>query len=392
MNSSVTAVLDLRERPTWDIPALLTPKPEELWGQQPLVPLHALVQVHAPRGEAQDDEPVVTPGSVDFATGDVRTRRGRAAHRLVLRVGASDTAAHLGDVLVPQLGDAPCVLLGEQHSALSFVNFLALHPEQRSTSLWLWAVLTSARGRALRRALTVGTTGRVPLTGLFAASIPAPPPADDPRYAHIAALHARTAVAVDSEGRSWWRVTALPADGEWHRHLVTPTPGILDHGTPLGQLATIVPGRNPAGAFEQFRPGALPVLNGRSVDGQHVHRWADLDTGVVAEPGDVAVVEVGVRGRATVVTQPAIAGNGVLLLKPHNRSHGEALATYLRSEPAQTLRGTLITGGVIPRLSRSTLAQLPVPDEALSVPADPSAQQPTPRLPLSEQLEQLLWS
>jgi hypothetical protein len=68
------------------------------------------------------------------------------------------------------------------------------------------------------------------------------------------------------------------------------------------------------------------------------------------------------------------------------------LATYLRSEPAQTLRGTLITGGVIPRLSRSTLAQLPVPDDALSAPADSLAHQSVPPVPLSEQLEQLLWS
>jgi hypothetical protein len=331
VSSPSTAVLNLRERPTWDAAGLLAPKAEELWGQQPLVPLGALAQVRAPRSEAEDDEPVVTPDGVDPATGDVRTRRGRGAHRLVLRVGVADSAVQLGDVLVPQLGEAPCVLIGEQHSALSFVNFVALHPEQRTTSLWLWAALTSARGRALRRALTVGTTARVPLTALLSMSVPVPPPVDDPLYARISALHARTAVAVSSEGRSWWRVATLPADGEWHRHLVTRTPEVFDHGTPLGELATIFAGRNPTGAFEQSRPGALPVLNGRSVDGQHVHRWADPDTGVVAEPGDVAVVEVGVRGRAAVVTQPAIAGTGVLLLKPHDRSHGEALATYLRS-------------------------------------------------------------
>src|SRR6185437_13436415 len=99
----------------------------------------------------------------------------------------------------------PCVLIGEQHNALSFVNFVALHPEQRTTSLWLWAALTSTRGRALRRALMVGTaSARVPLTALLSAPVPAPPTADDPRYARIAALHARTTVAVSSEGRSWW--------------------------------------------------------------------------------------------------------------------------------------------------------------------------------------------
>jgi hypothetical protein len=234
-------------------------------------------------------------------------------------------------------------------------------------------------------------TARVPLTALLSASVPAPPPADDPRYARISALHARTTVAGNSEGRSWWRITTLPADGQWHRHLVTPTPEVLDHGTPLGELATIFAGRNPAVLFAQPRPGTLPVLNGRSVDGEHVYRWAEPDTGVLAEPGDVSVVEVGDRGRAALVTQPAIAGSGVLLLKPHDRSHGEALTAYLRSEPAQTLRGTLITG-VIPRLSRSTLAQLPVPDDALSAPAEAFAQQSAPRLPLSDQLEQLLWS
>jgi hypothetical protein len=75
----------------------------------------------------------------------------------VLRVGSTDTAAHLGDVLVPQIGDAPCVLIGEQHNALSFINFVALRPEQLTTSLWLWAALTSTRGRALRRVLAAFT-------------------------------------------------------------------------------------------------------------------------------------------------------------------------------------------------------------------------------------------
>lgn len=120
-------------------------------------------------------------------------------------------------------------------------------------------------------------------------------------------------------------------------------------------------------------------------------RWADPDSGVLAEPGDVAVVEVGIRGRAAVVTQPAIAGSGVLLLKSHDRSHGQALAAYLRSEPAQTLRGILITG-FIPRLSHSTLAQLPVPDEALTTQLDARTQQSASPVPLSEQLEQLLWN
>jgi hypothetical protein len=294
-------------------------------------------------------------------------------------------------VLVPQLGDAPCVLVGEQHRALSFVNFVALRPEQPTTGLWLWATLTSSRGRALRRASTIGTTGRLPLTELLSTPIPEPPPLYDPRYARIAALHGRTGIATTSEGHSWWRITTLPADGQWHRHLATATPEVFDHGTPLGQLATILIGRNPQTTFEHTRPGTLPVLNGRSVDGQHVTRWADPGAGVTAEPGDVAVVEVGIRGRAAAVTQPAIAGTGVLLLKPHDRSRSDALAAYLRSEPAQTLRATLITG-FIPRLNRSTLAQMPVPDEALNAPADARPQPSDAPTSLSEQLEQLLWN
>src|SRR4051812_15952287 len=72
VSSPITAVLDLRDRPTWDMAALLTPNPEALWGQQPLVPLGALAQVHAARSDAEDDEPVVAPGGVDSATGNVR--------------------------------------------------------------------------------------------------------------------------------------------------------------------------------------------------------------------------------------------------------------------------------------------------------------------------------
>ncbi len=393
MSSPVTAVLDLRERlSSWDISALLAPRPEELWGQRQLVPVADLAQLLAPRSEAEDDEPVVTPGAVDVQTGDVSTRRGRAAHRLVLRVGAVTGAAQVGDVLVPQLGNAPCVLVGQQHRGLSFVNFVALRPEMRTTGLWLWAALTSSSGCALRRTVTVGTSGRLPLTVLLNTPIPEPPPLDDPRYVRIAALHDRTRVSAKSEGHSWWHVATLPLDGQWHLYLATPAPEVFDEGTPLGQLVTVLGGRTPQTTFERPRPGAVPVLNGRSVDGQHVTRWADPGAGTNAEPGDIAVVEIGIRGRAAVVTQPAIAGTGVLLLKPHDRSLGEALAAYLRSEPAQTLRATLTTGGVIPRLSRSTLAQLPVPDEALTASGTETSSPAEASTSLSEQLEQLLWS
>lgn len=390
MSSAVTAVLDLRERPTWDVAGLLAPDPEEIWGQTHLVGVSTLAELLMARTNAEDDEPVVTPGSVDATTGDVTTRRGRAAQRFALRVGTERNGARPDDVLVPQLGDGPCVLVGEQHQALSFVNFLALRAEERTTALWLWAALSSTRGRALRRSLAIGMTDRLPPGELLAAPVPSPPPLADPRYAHIAELHRVTSVSVASEGRTWWRVTSLPASGEWHRHLATSTPQVFDEGVPLGELGSIVTGRNPRRAFEQPRPGLLPVLNGRSVDGQRSTRWADAERGPLAEPGDVAVVEVGTRGRVAVVATPALAGTGVMLLKPHDRRHADAIAAYLRSEPAQALRATLITG-YIPRLTRSTLAQLPVPDSILTSPVQ-AAPAPSPARPLSERLEQLLWS
>lgn len=390
VSSPVTAVIDLREHPVWDLSGLLAPNPEEIWGQTHLVEASALAQLLTARAEAEDDEPVVTPGSVDPATGDVTTRRGRGAHRLVLRVGSATGGVRRGDVLVPQLGDGPCVLVGKQHRALSFVNFVALRAEEHTAALWLWAALSSTRGGVLRRSLSVAMTGRLPTGGLLGALVPSPPPSADPRYAQIAELHSLTRVSAVSEGRSWWRVTTLPADGQWHRHLATPTPEVFDDGTPLGELGIIVAGRNPQPAFEQPRPGLLPVLNGRSVDGQNVTRWADREAGPLAEAGDVAIVEVGHRGRAAVVAAPALAGTGVLLLKLRDRRFADALAAYLRSEPAQALRATLITG-VIPRLTRSTLAQLPVPDDVLRSPVQAGRPQGHVQ-PLSEQLEQLLWT
>ena len=388
MRSALTAVIDLSVRPTWDVAGLLAPEPRQLWEQDHLVTLSGLAHLIAARSQAEDDEPVVTPGAVDPMTGDVGTRRGRAAHRSVIRVGGVGESARLGDVLVPQLGDAPCVLIGNQHRALSFVNFVALRTEQPHTALWLWATLSSTRGRRLRQTLMLSTTGRLPTTELLSASVPAPPGAADPRYARIAELHARTDVAASSQGRSWWRVTALPADGRWHLHLATPHPEVFDDGTPIGQLGTIVAGRNPDPSFEQPRPGALPVLNGRSVDGHNLTRWADRANGTQAEPGDLAIVEVGNRGRVAVVTEPSLVGAGVLLLKLHHPEQADALAAYLRSEPGQALRATLITG-FIPRLNRTTLAQLPVPDEALTV-ATTATQLDLPHESLSEQLEQLL--
>ena len=293
MSSEASRVLNLRDIRDWNLERLLAPKLSQLWGDSPVISVGELVELKAAYQAVAESEPVVGPGSVDANTGAVCATRTRNANKLVFRVRRDGSDIRVDDVLLPLTGTGPAVMIAAEHSGLCFTNFVALRPQHRTVGLWLWAVLSSLRGVHLRRAISAGSTiPRVALTSLAAAPVPKPRPRTDPLYRDLADLHAAAGIAPTSEGRTWWRVVSLAEGGDWHHHLATPHPEIFDQGTPLGDLATVVAGRNPRLWFETARPGTVPVLSGRSVSGNRIGRWAEPGSGPEAQPGDVAAESV----------------------------------------------------------------------------------------------------
>ncbi|MGY1679884.1 hypothetical protein [Geodermatophilus sp. SYSU D01176] len=380
-------LVDLRGEGTWDVPRLLTADVSLLWNDIEVRRLGEVAEIFGPTDLAVEDEPLIRPGDVNLRTGAVASGRRASASRPVLRVQAAGRGARPGDVLVPLAGDRPCVLLSAEHSGLAFANFAAMRPMPGVPAAWLWAVLSSQRGLQLRQGHSAGTVPRPTLMGLAAMPVPMPPPVNADVYRRLEPFLAVATEVGEPVVRSWWRVTGLPATGDWRLELTTPNPRPLEDGTPLEAYADVVTGRNPRDTYPVPRPGTRPVLNGKSVDGTGVTRFADPSTGIEAQPGDVAVVEVGVRGRVAVVRESAIAGSGVLLLRPRAPEYGDPLARYLGSETGQALRSALVTG-MIPRLTRAALEELPVPAEAFTAPA---RFQPADRRLLAEKLEQVLW-
>lgn len=107
-------------------------------------------------------------------------------------------------------------------------------------------------------------------------------------------------------------------------------------------------------------------------------------------PGDIVVVEVGLRGRVSVSEEECLAGQGVLVIRANEPALAPALAAYLSSESAQELRASFVQG-LTPRLPPALLRQFPVPENVLSSVAV-TTPKPVAPLPLAERLEQLLWS
>ena len=380
-------LVDLRNVETWDLPRLLAANVSLLWNDLEVRRLGEVAEIFGPTDLAVEDEPLIRPGDVSLQTGAVASGRRASASRPVLRVQAAGRGARAGDVLVPLTGDRPCVFISAEHSGLAFANFAAVRVMPGVPVAWLWAVLSSQRGLQLRRGHSAGTVPRLTLTGLAAMPVPVPPPVNADVYRRLEQFQAAATEVGEPIARSWWRVTELPITGDWRLELTTPNPRLLGDGTPLGAYADVVTGRNPRDTYPVHRPGTLPVLNGKSVDGTRVTRFADPSAGIEAQPGDVAVVEVGVRGRVAVVREPAIAGSGVLLVRPRAPEYADPLARYLGSETGQALRSVLITG-MIPRLTRAALEELPVPAEVFAAPA---RFQTADRRPLAEKLEQVLW-
>jgi hypothetical protein len=378
----------------WDPAVLLAPPIPELWpANVRLGPLGDLAMVVSKAVPARPDQAVVTPGGVDGATGAVqRTRRDYSGPVRIL--GSSPEGLLLGDVLVPTVGSAPCLLLREHHRGLAFSDgFIALRPELRWAGKWLWACLSSTTGQVVRAAALKGSTLPRLIAGALV-SLPVPVPLDVPGIIVELARLADSvpdATAQPDVAASWWRIGRLPASGDWTADLALRDPAVLLEGIALGEMAEIIPGRRPREVFGAPRPGLLPVRKGKSIDGRKPEQWAPAGSAPAVEVGDVLVVEVGLRGRAVVADSEGLAGTGTLLVRPHDKGLSPSIAGHLNSESALGLRASLAGGAFLPRLTPTLLRRMPMPQDALSA-HGPHLDRPAPaEAPLAEILERTLW-
>lgn len=380
--------VDLRTEPAWDPAILLRPDLSTFWPYQAaLQALDELTEMFMPRSTSLESEPVVRPNCVDTRTGSITTTRSSTSGRLVLRYGSGPGRLRPGDVLLPLSGVAPCVLISDEHRGMSFTGFLALRPRDPVPGEWLWAVLSSGRGIAYRRALSAGSTGGLRLSQLHDAVVPSPLPLADGVLGELRRL-LDAAVVRPSAGGSWWRVARLPRTGDWRWTLASPTPEKLTQGIRLGEIAEVLAGRAPRITFDNPRPGTMPVYIGPNVGGRAFDRWADPGTLPQVGTGDVLVVEVGTKGRAAVPRQEGLAGKGVLVVRPRRPGLATGLAAYLDGESAQEIRSMLVTGATIPRLTVAALAEFPVPELVTKDDATPASDD----LLLADALDRALWS
>lgn len=376
----------------WDPAALLAPPVSELWPSAlPLGSVGALATVLSSAVPARPEQAVVTPGGVSSVTGVVkRTRRDYSGP--VRLLGASPDGLQLGDVLVPAVPSGPALLLRPHHEGLAFSDgFIALRPNQRWSGTWLWACLSSKSGLAARAAFASGSAV-ARLTAGALLRLPVPVPQDVPRAIFELTQLADdipAATAQPDVAASWWRLNRLPASGDWTAELSLRDPAALLEGTALGELAEITAGRRPRVVFGAPRPELLPVRQGKSIDGRNPEQWGPAGSAPSVEPGDVLVVEVGLRGRAVVADAEGLAGQGTLLVRPHDKTFSSAIAAHLNSEPALALRASLASGAFLPRLTVTLLRRMPVPATTLA--ADVAGRSVSGQAALGELLEQMLW-
>lgn len=383
------ALLDLRRELNWD-PARLTAEAFRWPRSEHLVPLRELATRLAPRSFAEAGAPVITPQSVDGASGAVR-RRSRKYQGSVFQVGAE---LRNGDVLMPRLRSGPPLLVSDRLTgALVSARYAALRPVERELGLWLWALLGSESGIRLRTSLSRGdAVTHIDAVSLLEAAVPVPPLAVRRNLLdQLVELERTTHTEEEEPSETWWHTTDL-REVPWRIALATPDRSPLEDGTPLEMLCgQISRGRETRRhALTEPAPDYLPVADVSVLGGKAPRRWmpvADTGPSVIAHPGDLMVAGLGNYAYATVVEHESIADQHVFVLRLRDVTSGKAIAAYLNSQRGYRVRQMLLTGSTIPSLRAADLAALPIPDDALRSPVEHEA----PPLPLARRLENVLW-
>ena len=388
---AASIVLDLRGHSTWD-PGRLTAEAFRWPSGAPAGALGNVVSRLTPRSFANAGTPVITPASINPATGGVR-RRSHKYQGASYQVGSE---LRPGDVLTPRSSRGVVLLVSEQLAgAVVSSSFFALRPTNDFTGLWVWAVLNSLSGRELRQSLAHGSTASsLALINLLDAPLPQPSLADQQRLTDaLLELEAGTHIAEEEAAETWWRTADLRGT-EWRLMLASPQPELLLEGVPLRDLCDEIvrgrPVRDVAVGAEDV--GLLAVADIGVLGGKKPRRWVPVDAPRLTpvHEGDLCLAAVGERPHASVAQTDAVADPNVFVLRLRDPKLGPPLARYLNGQEGFALRRMMLGGSVIPGLRRRDLGRLPVRKEALD--SDKHSEASVVELELAERLEQTLWS
>lgn len=385
---STYRLVDLQGVSSWD-PAELLSSAFRWPTEWPLVRLSEVTVRLTPRLFVDNGAAVITPGGIDTQYGGVR-KRSLKYRGVAFQVGGSHQDLQHGDLILPRNPEVPPLLIGASLvGAMISDGFYAFRTAEQLSSAFLWALFSSESGRALRRALSSGFS-RISTSKLDEISIPLPSAETQARIqTDLAGILARLENAEVEAATTWWS-TANLQELSWQLALATPEPEQLSFGSPLTDHASVLSGKqiDRNALLDSHKPGLLPVTNGSVLSGRKRPRWTEQTANTVtAIPGDVLVASVGDRANARVVEEATVIDQGILLVRPNRSERAVKIAAYLNSRAGQARRQMLLSGAIIPRVSIRDLAKIPIPEDLFEGEAVDA-----PLVPLTDELEELLWT
>lgn len=352
---------------------------------EPLVVLGDLCASVALPWSILDHPMCVTPGCVDASTGRIKEVRPIRKARAI----SAASGLIVGDVLVPEAGTGPCVLVRDQGlRELAFARFVVLR-SQGTSPIVLWATLSSRSGAVVRGELNAGgVLNRLSARQLLSIQLPVMTLSPS-REASLEALvpDPWLALVIPPSKPSNWGVTDLdPAN--WQRALSQPDFDDVG-GVPLSSRVDLQRGTVSAREGQPVcGAGDLPIADPGWVRRGSPRQWT-RSARLVANPGDVLLAAIG-RPAARVCDEVVAVGRDVYRLRfRHDATidEAQALAGFLNSDIACRLLAAVAGGTSMPRVDVRAIADLPVPElrEYLLSPR-------TTSVALPDRLERALWS
>ncbi len=350
--------------------------------------LAEVVDFISARSSNERGEAVVTPGGVSLVTGAVRASN-EVASGVVYRLGHELAP---GDVLVPVVGDGPCVFVTPEHRNLAFTRgFAALRAKRGFEGQTLWALLSSASGVRARKQFAVSSSiprliARDLADLLVPLSISAPPKVAD--LLPVPAVEPIASVAVVSQ----WREVLLKDEDNWSpRRLLDP----LRHSgdVTIGEIGRVRMGRLDPRAFrpEPFAR-AVPALRASEVGRLSTPRSWTL-AGEEDKTGPHTLLVGATAGRIAIPPMQIALAREILALDVEPRGTLSAidvrarLLGYLASAAGQERLSANMMGTAVRRLSAKDFRTMRVPD-----PRELPAESPLETELLVSRLERALWS
>ncbi|NCD18808.1 MAG: hypothetical protein EOL89_02315 [Actinobacteria bacterium] len=385
-----SAQVDLRGEPDWD-PARLILTRLSYPGRPALVSLAEVSEMIPPATMIDYGVPVITPASIDPVRGGVRRRSRRFAGRSY-HVGAGKDALQVGDLLVPNSPDIPAVYVSDDLKGSTVAStFTAMRPTG-GASLWLWAVLNSESGIAVRRLVADTAFAKSSSRGSIASILVPEPPnlVQSGRLAALASVEETTRGNEVEPIGTWWSFVNLTG-ASWAERLAT---GVIPqdvNSVPLNSLCAIERGRSATeeSTGDPNNEGTLPLIEIGVLSGRAPSRRIALgrQNVTLAEPGDVVLAAIGDWAYATVLEEPAVIHRNVYRLRFHDPAIGPAVARYLNRQEGFRTRQAFLSGVTIKSLTKGNLTRFPIPSDVLV----PQPTQVSDGRPLSVRLEETLW-